>query len=682
MDINEFHDQLQSDIAAHSQSEGSSENDGARGRFRENAFTDLICEELSSTGVLESPTVCYAEGGAGAFEYKVNGFGIPDEDSRLDLFITLYFYDPVVQRLNSVDVERAFRKVVRFLNAAITEKFQDNLEPGSELAAMVSEIFNRKDDIDRVQLILLTNAVVATRKEAERKESLEGLRLSYEVWDLERLRRLRSSGQSHEPISVNLSSLIEGGIPCVQASDATLGYQTCVAMFPGSVLHALYDEYGSRLLELNVRSYLQARGKINKGILETLIREPHRFLAYNNGITVVAESIEFSPDGSRLIGINGMQIVNGGQTTASIHRAKKESGADLAHVYVQGKVTVVSGEAFEEMVPEISRYSNTQNKVNEVDLRANHPYHIGIERVSRRQFSPGEQSKWFYERARGSYQTQRAKEARTPAERQKFDRMYPNEQRFTKEDLARYTNTWDGYPHIVSRGGQKNFLRFMESVPTVSKGWEPSLSEFKQIIGKAILYKQVQRLARDLGISSFRINIVTYTLAIAADATARRIDLERIWDAQSLSEPLERLLIEWLKLVEGVLIRSVEGRNPTEWFKLEGCWKNLRDEAREWRISDDLKKELVRKSDASNGELSAPIEHDLENNVSRCIAIPAETWFRIQVWGSETQKLRDWEVGIASTLAGYAAGGWRRKPSEKQAKYGVKILEIAEEVWR
>ena len=238
-------------------------------------------------------------------------------------------------------------------------------------------------------------------------------------------------------------------------TDETLGYRTCVALFPGTILHDLYDEYGSRLLELNVRSYLQARGKVNKGILETLVREPHRFLAYNNGITIVAEGIDFSNDKARVLSIKGMQIVNGGQTTASIHRAMKDSKVDISHVYVQAKLTVVPPEAFDEMVPDISRFSNTQNKVSEVDLRANHAYHVGIERVSRRVWAPGEQSMWFYERARGSYQTERAKRGGTASERQKFDKQFPASQRFTKEDLARYTNAWDGLPHIVSRGGPK-----------------------------------------------------------------------------------------------------------------------------------------------------------------------------------------------------------------------------------
>src|SRR5207245_10348315 len=157
-------------------------------------------------------------------------------------------------------------------------------------------------------------------------------------------------------------------------SDDGLGYQTCVAMIPGQVLYELYEEHGARLLELNVRSYLQARGKINKEILETLMLKPQLFLAYNNGITIVAEKIQLDKTRTLITGVHGLQIVNGGQTTASIHRARKDSKADLTHVFVQAKLTVVPPEKFDEMVPEISRLSNTQNKVSTVDLGANHAF--------------------------------------------------------------------------------------------------------------------------------------------------------------------------------------------------------------------------------------------------------------------------------------------------------------------
>lgn len=674
MNLSEFHVQLQSDVIASAQGFGTS-GEGSGGEFKEIAFSEVLSEELSVAGILESPIVCHHEGGTGSLEFKVSGYSMPDEDSRLDLFITLYFAGNDVQKLNSADIDRTFRKLMRFLGGALTPAFHEKLELGSDVSAMVTEIYSRREEFDRIRLYLFTNALVATRKEAERKGTYKDYKLNYEIWDLERIYRLRSSGMSQEAISVDLTIFEPGGIKCVSMHDDTLGFKTCVALLPGAMLHDLYEEYGSRLLELNVRSYLQARGKVNKGILTTLLTEPHRFLAYNNGITVVAEGIESSDDGSRLISIRGMQIVNGGQTTASIHRAGKENKVDLSKVYVQAKLTVVPLAEFEIMVPEISKYSNTQNKVSEVDLKANHTYHIGIERISRRLWAPGEQSKWFYERARGSYQTERAKFGTTVAAKQKFDREFPPAQRFTKEDLARYVNTWDGLPHMVSRGGQKNFVRFMENVATLEKGWEMPSDEFKEMVGKAIFYRRTQSIARDIGIPSFRVNIVNYTASLIADMTARRINLVKIWDLQDVPDSLRHLVRTWLPKVASVLIESAGSKNPTEWFKSEHCWKNLRDTAKDWDIPQGMKNELSSVS-SSEGEVS----HVTENEIAKCIEIPAETWFKIQVWGSQTGALAEWQCGVANTLAGYAAAGWKRKPSEKQAKRGIEILKLAEEL--
>jgi hypothetical protein len=327
------------------------------------------------------------------------------------------------------------------------------------------------------------------------------------------------------------------------------------------------------------------------------------------------------------------------------------------------------------MVPEISRYSNSQNKVSEVDLRANHPYHIGIERASLRQYAPGEKSKWFYERARGSYQTARAKRGTTTAERQKFDREFPSNQRFNKEDLARYANSWLGLPHIVSRGGQKNFVRFMETVPAVTKGWEMPNEEFKDLVGKAIIYKRTQTLAREAGIPSFRVNVVNYTVALIAEKTARRIDLSNIWDIQNLSELLSSLVNEWLPKIATELTTSVGTRNPTEWFKSEQCWAHLRQATSDWVVPEKIRTALK-----TVGGDATPGDHTIQNNIARCLEVNAQTWFKIQMWGSETGKLEPWQCGIANTLSGYAAAGWRKKPSEKQAKYGVEMLTAAYEV--
>lgn len=689
VDVNEFFREFQVEVVDFAQGG----EDGEEGDFKENAFTTIIAEDLSAAGILESPDVCYFEAGPRNRRMKVNGCSVPEEDTQLDLFVSIYSGGEEPAKISAKDIDRVFGQLTRFLEAAVAG-YHEKMEPGSDQCAMVREVWSLRDTIDRVRLVLFTDGIVVQRKEKERKGTVADLNAAYEIWDIERLRRFRSSGTSHESVEVDLSRLTGGGVPCVGVGDEEFGYHTSVTVLPGQLLHDLFEDYGQRLLELNVRSYLQARGKVNAGILETLHEEPERFFAYNNGITIVAEEVGHVTldDGAPGIGsIRGLQVVNGGQTTASIHRAGKgeKTGkfkgrkADLSSVFVQAKITVIDRDQFDTLVPLISKYANSQNKVSDVDLRANHAYHVGVERVSRKTWAPGEQSMWFYERARGSYQTQKARTATTPAKKREFEKRYPPKQRFSKEDLARYENCWHGEPHIVSRGGQKNFASFMTRVGEIVEGWAPSQDEFKGLIGKAILYRQTQKIVRELGIPAFRVNVVNYTVAAIAHKTARRVDLERIWDNQDLTDALRDTLRDWAGIIAGVLVESAGERNPTEWFKREECWKRIRD--LDLEIPDVLRGELtgrgalaVKESPGKYKKGKGELSDDDLTNIARCKEIGADQWHEIVKWGQESGELKHWQCGIANTLSGYAAGGWKRPISKKQALRGVEILKLAE----
>ena len=667
-ELEEFYERLNAEVIGESQAYVGNDGELVGGGFKENAFTQILIEELGIAGVLESPTACYFEDLTGP-AIKANGYGIPEDDSRLDIVITAFFPDEVPKRLQKLDLEKILNSASRFFQAA-TKGLYQRLETGSDKYGMCREIFDHQTEFDRVQIILITNGLAVQRKEIQSKTKADKWVISYDIWDLERIRRFRSSGATHEPITVDLTSF-DGGVRCVSASSKTDGFQTCVAIFPGIVLHDWYDDFGSRMLELNVRSYLQARGKINTGILETLLKEPERFLSYNNGITIVAEQIDFNSERDRIVGIRGLQIVNGGQTTASIHRAMKENQADLSKVYVQAKITVVPADVFEAVVPDISRYSNTQNKVTEVDLGANHGYHVGIERVAMNTWAPGEQSMWFYERARGSYQTLRARSGSTKVAKDRFDIKFPVSQKISKEELARYTNTWAGHAAVVNRGGQKNFVKFMESLPSVEKNWEPTREQFREIVGKCILFRDAQAVAKKLKLTAHGINIVIYTVALIAEKTARRIDLQSIWASQHTSSNLSALIERWMPQIAQILKASAGERNLGEWLKQEGCWKQLKEATSAWALPADVSSQLVT---ASGVEITLP--DSVHNAIAQCMSVEASTWFQIQVWGSKSGKLQTWQIGIANTLSGYAAANWIRRPSTKQASFGVKILEI------
>ena len=122
---------------------------------------------------------------------------------------------------------------------------------------------------------------------------------------------------------------------------------------------------------------------------------------------------------------------------------------------MQVKLTVVAPEQLDEIVPKISLYANTQNKVNEADFSANDPFHVQLERFEDRlrpQASDRTQRRWFYERARGQYADEKSRRARR--NRRRNSRRRTHDQKFTKTDLAKFENTW-GTPHLVGRAPRR-----------------------------------------------------------------------------------------------------------------------------------------------------------------------------------------------------------------------------------
>jgi hypothetical protein len=244
--------------------------------------------------------------------------------------------------------------------------------------------------------------------------------------------------------------------------------------------------------------------------------------------------------------IRDFQIVNGGQTTASLFHGVRKDDADISSVSVQLKLNRVrDASQLEDVVARISRFANSRNKVNVVDFSANDPFHRRIEELSRTVWAPAangsqRQTHWFYERARGQYADERAR-AGTPTKVREFELINPRQKMLTKTDLAKYENTWLQRPYLVSRGAQKNFAAFAvdlhrTTAPTPDEPW------FQRIAAKALLFKEAEALVRVGEFGGYRANIVTYTLAVIFHATAPRIDLEVIWKTQAVPAPLQNMI--------------------------------------------------------------------------------------------------------------------------------------------
>ncbi|ELC7284357.1 AIPR family protein [Pseudomonas aeruginosa] len=548
-------------------------------------YSTLAAENGDTPDMDYCPVLKEGSGG-----YRVDGYALgmlsDDSSEAGDLYLAVcdYRQEADMPAVNSRDVDRAVDGVERFFKAAMSQKFLASLEeasPAYQLAALIQQYGSR---IRRLRVILFTNCHLRVRKSLFETRDVGSVTLHVNVLDLERYARISSVGG--EPVEIDFDEDFGGAIECLPVSTGAESYQSYLFAMSGSALAKVFAAFGNRLLEQNVRSYLQARTSVNKGILRTIAEEPGMFFAYNNGITATASSVDIrrlEEGGPAISHIRDFQIVNGGQTTASLLYARDGLGRDLDQVYVQVKLSVVDEGRLEEVVPCISEYANTQNKVSLADLASNSPVQIRIERLSKDVSVPQRagslhSSKWFYERARGQYKNLFAYKSK--AERSRLELTYPKSQLLTKTDLAKYELAFEGKPHHVSEGAQKCFSRFTSVLAGLDDASKITETWFRRAVAKALLFLRLDEIVQksewyrsDRG---YKAQIVTYTIAACAEgfrAAELQIDLDRIWREQEVP----RTLLDWMFVeawrVSEILKSPPESvRNVSEFAKREFCW--------------------------------------------------------------------------------------------------------------
>lgn len=660
----------------------STGGDGSGPDFKENVFTELMLETLAEqVGIIENERTCYFDGIVGRGRCKINGYAIPDEEDALDLFVSVYLNATSLVRVPGEEVKKAAEQAVRYFQGAV-QGLHKQLEPATDRYAMTARIAELGSRISRVRVFILTDGITGIAPGKIPSRRVGDVELRFEVWDIERLSRAMGTAPSRE-IDIDVVALTGAPLTCVAAS-ADGEYAAFVTVVPGTLIYELYDRHGPALLERNVRSFLQAKGKVNRGIRDTLKQTPGRFMAYNNGISMTAETVETT---SQLGGqpaitrIKGLQIVNGGQTTASIHRAGREK-VDLSKVFVQAKLTVVGESLIDELAPKIAEFANTQNPIQMADFSANDPFHIEVERLSAKSWIPGEQGRWFYERARGQYLVAQAKEGASEARLRQFKERTPPQRKITKLDFAKFVTAWDQLPHQVSLGGQKNFVLFMQRLrETRPKTWKPDETYYKEAIAKAIIFNETTRIIRREEFEGYRANIVAYTVATLAFRSGDMLDLLHVWQNQRISTKLEELIRVWChKVAKGIIVSSGT-RNVTEWCKKADCWKAVR--AIELDFPEDLPPEFQKIVVQGGGwgvkgtEVRVPLDPDELDAVQQCRRLDAADWIRVVEWGTSSGRLDAKQREIASELAASSASGWVRELSGRKAREGRTILNAA-----
>ncbi|QOZ06635.1 AIPR family protein [Bradyrhizobium sp. CCBAU 51765] len=560
--------------------------------YSEKEFTRIVLDRLGDEGAIENPTLLWQEGNFGRTNYKITGYSVPDDEERLILVTTIHTGELPPRALTRDEILSALQQAMKFYECSckgLHTKIEPSNTDASELARY---IYEAREQISVLRIVLLSDGLTGLRS-IDLKKAFDGTRILVDLFGIERLQRILGQGLRRDDIVVDFSADFGGSLPCLKASSGNADYEAYLASIPGALLADVYEKYGTRLLELNVRAFLGLRGRksVNAGLRATIRDLPHRFLAYNNGIVATVDAMELEDHGNGQFGIKsvrGLQIVNGGQTTASLHRAKRQDGADLDAISVPAKVICVGGGAdLDEMVAAVSKSANSQNTVQPADFSANDPFHVAVDKLASNTWLPDGKGRWFYERARGSYGAAELKASFAAAQKRRFAQETPKERRFSKTDLAKYLNAWAGQAHQVSFGNQKNFQFFMQGLKDEHPdGFEPDTTWYKDFIAKAILFRATQSIVRTKKFAAFQANIIAYTVASLSWSTGGRLDLEMIWTQQAISSELHKLLEGWVGKIDKALRKTAGNRMVSEWAKRVECRDALRE------LSFDLPEKL------------------------------------------------------------------------------------------
>lgn len=657
--------------------------------FLEAEFVQKVADELVDSGNCDGFEPCYYRAAAGGM--RVDGFWFDGDEGKLDLFISDFGNRDAVASLTQTEVTATFKRAENFFSASATKKLAGSLEetaPGYQLSRLIAGQWSQ---FSKVTFYLLSDRSLSERLSVIPDRQEGPITLSYHIWDISRLYRQSMSQGEREPLVIDFLELMGAGLPCLPANLSNATYNSYLAVMPGIILAQLYGKYGARLLEQNVRSFLTARGNVNKGIRQTIIKDPEMFFAYNNGITATARDVVIEKrDGAVvIISLTDLQIVNGGQTTASLFHTNRKDKATLDDVFVQMKLSVVDAERSEEVIPRISEYANTQNKVSAADFFANHPFHLRMEQASRRLWAPARQgaqreTHWFYERARGQYSDAQAK--LTKSQQDAFLAQSPKKQMFTKTDLAKFENVWDEHPRYVNLGAQKNFAQY---ATRIGQEWEKHQDKFndlyfKRVVARAVLFRTTEKLvsAQAWYDGGYRANIVAYTIALLGEVCKFRhesFDFQRVWNRQEMSPATLQALEIIAEVVYGELMNPGQGvSNISEWAKRGECWERMKG-----RLSDvnamlprAFFNELVRQEDAQDAMRSAGKTQRVMNGIEaqkQVFAIEPQVWAGIREKGIERRLFNQKELDILQLATRIP----EVIPSEKQCLVLLEALDKA-----
>ena len=649
--------------------------------FQQSQFLEYAISFLTDDGIL-GPEYNIIEYLSADTSMKVDCYDYDENRNILNLIIADFECTREPASLNKIDISSNFKKIEKFFKKSLKKEFYTSLEESGGGYEIAKFIFNESGKFSEINIILLTNKVLKTKLKKLDSELIEGFHFHYDIWDIERFFKSESSKGETESIEIDFEKDYQTSIPALKANFDNSEYSSYLCVVAGSILARLYESYGSRLLEANIRSFLQFKSGINKGIRKTIREVPEMFFAYNNGITATADGVELDLSGN-IIKLKNLQIVNGGQTTASLYTSMKNDKSDLSKIFVQMKLSVIPEEQIHDIVPNISRFANSQNKVSDSDLFANHQFHRRMEEKSRRLYSPkrrGElhQTKWYYERARGQYLEEQSK--LSDAKRREFKELYPKQQLITKTDLAKILVLFDLHPYKAVQGAQIVFKFFADNIV---KKWDESEAEFSDVfyqysIAKIIIYKTIQNIVNTKKYEirgQDRAIVVAYATSALCYLIGKQklsIDYELVWKQQDLEANFLDQIKKTIFYINSHMLKVSENKGVTvlSYSKTLNCWQDLQKvlDTENKFLNQSFLDILIDFSDLksqikeSKKNQSVISEVDMQNKLYQ---ITKSKYIEIKKYAIENKLLNQYEVMLIDTMVSKWLEG-KGIPNKKQ----------------
>jgi len=675
--LEDFHEQLIQGVYSSAESTGT---------MREEAFLNEVSTYLIDDADL-TEKVQFADYRNTNIGLEVHGYDYDEERGIFTLIVHEFSQSDKIINIGRSTLESKFKRLKKFFDRAILGLYTE-MEESSSACEMAYFIYSKKGVLNSVRFFIITDCKIATRTEAEFHNINDNkYKYEYRIFDIDYLYKIFLSQSSDKDYNIDVEKILGRPIECLKAGIQSEDYDSYLLVAPGKLIYDMYDEFGQKLLEQNVRTFLQFKGKVNKGLRITIQKQPKMFFAYNNGLTATAKNIEFTHD-KKIKSINGFQIVNGGQTTSAIYATHRNEKASLDDVYVQIKLSVLKNEEMKDaFISKISEYANTQNKVSKSDFFSNSPFHKDFKEHSEKIYAPAKsgalyKTKWFYERARGQY-LQSIALLRLKSEQNQFKKEHPKNQVIEKPMLAKSEISWEMHPEIVAKGAETCFASFANNITQKIEKDENLITEyyFKSAVAKIIIFKETEKIvsAASWYDGGYRAQCVTYTIALLAyifGSNNKNLDFVRIWEKQEIDELLKSFIeVIAEKVYEQLMTRVAGVANIGQYCKKRECWDDIQKLAVNFNdinlinklAADKEEIRIIKREAKNNQELDSSIkmqEFILKQN--------KEIWsiiFDNEIKYNHPLALSNTEFGVLQSMKNHKI----QMPSPLQAKtlYGV-----------